>query len=76
MTLKTKALFYNFLGFAILFIIIRSVMWFLLSIDGIFLAIIAAILASVLSPKFAVTKTKEGEKLFMKWLFIKGIKKV
>lgn len=76
MSLKTKALFYNFLGFAILFIIIRSVMWFLLSIDGIFLAIIAAILASVLSPKFAVTKTKEGEKLFMKWLFIKGIKKV
>lgn len=51
-------------------------MWFLISSDSIFLAIVAAILASVLSPKFAVTRTKEGEKLFMKWIFIKGIKEL
>ncbi len=76
MSLKTKALFYNFIGFAVLFIVIRSVMWFVLSSDGILLAIVAAILASILSPKFATTKTKEGDKLFMKWLFMKGVKKL
>lgn len=73
---RYKAFLFNFIGFAVLFIIIRSVMWFLISSDSIFLAIVAAILASVLSPKFAVTRTKEGEKLFMKWIFIKGIKEL
>ena len=73
---KYKAFLFNFIGFAVLFVIIRSIMWFLWSSDSIFLAIVAAVLASVLSPKFAVTRTKEGEKLFMKWLFIKGVKEV
>lgn len=76
MNLKSKALLYNFVGFAVLFIVIRSVMWLVLSSDGIMLAIVAAILASILSPKFAATKTKEGDTLFMKWLFMKGIKKI
>ncbi len=73
---KYKAFLFNFIGFALLFVIIRSIMWFLLSSDSIYLAIVAAVLASVLSPKFAVTRTKEGEKLFMKWVFIKGVKEV
>jgi len=29
-----------------------------------------------LAPKFQAVKTNEGEKLFMKWLFIKGIKEI
>ncbi|MEJ1222203.1 hypothetical protein [Sediminicola sp. 1XM1-17] len=70
-----KAFFYNFIGFGILFIVIRAIMWVVLPGDSILLAIVAAIMASVLSPKFAATKTKDGEKLFMKWLFMKGIKK-
>ena len=73
---KFKAFLFNFIGFAVLFVIIRTIMWFLLSSDSIFLAIVAAVLASVLSPKFAVSRTKGGEKLFMKWVFIKGIKEV
>lgn len=73
---KFKSFIFNFIGFTVLFIIIRSVMWFLISSDSIFLAIVAAVLASLLSPKFAVAKTQEGEKLFMKWVFIKGVKEV
>ncbi|ALM06652.1 hypothetical protein SB49_01660 [Sediminicola sp. YIK13] len=73
---KFKAFLFNFIGFAVLFVIIRTIMWFLLSSDSIFLAIVAAVLASVLSPKFAVSRTKEGEKLFMKWVFIKGLKEI
>ena len=73
---KFKAFLFNFIGFAVLFVIIRSIMWFLLSSDSIFLAIVAAVMASILSPKFAVTRTIEGEKLFMKWVFIKGVKEV
>jgi hypothetical protein len=29
-----------------------------------------------LAPKFQAVKTNEGEKIFMKWLFIKGVKEV
>jgi hypothetical protein len=29
-----------------------------------------------LSPKFQAVKTRDGEKLFMSWLFVKGIKEL
>jgi hypothetical protein len=32
--------------------------------------------ALLLAPKFQAVKTNEGEKIFMKWLFIKGVKEV
>ncbi|MFT6839071.1 MAG: hypothetical protein ACJAUO_002585 [Sediminicola sp.] len=73
---KFKAFIFNFIGFAILFVAIRFALVFVLSSESIVLAIVAAILATVLAPKFAATKTKDGEKLFVKWLFIKGIKEI
>jgi hypothetical protein len=36
--------------------------------------ITAAMMATLLAPKFQAIRTGEGEKLFMKWLFIKGFK--
>lgn len=76
MTLKTKSLLYNFLGFAILFIIIRFVADTYTNLSGFLLPLTAAVAATLLSPKFQVVKTHEGEKLFMKWLFIKGVKEI
>jgi hypothetical protein len=32
--------------------------------------------ALLLAPKFQMVKTQNGEKIFMKWLFIKGVKEV
>jgi hypothetical protein len=31
---------------------------------------------TILSPKFQAVKTRDGEKLFMSWLFVKGIKEL
>jgi hypothetical protein len=36
----------------------------------------AFIVSTLISPKFQAVKTKDGEKLFMKWIFIKGIKEI
>jgi len=74
MKAKHKALLFNFIGFAALFLTTRLVLGFYVQINTVFLAIISAVVASVLSPKFGAVKTKEGEKLYVKWLFIKGAK--
>jgi hypothetical protein len=36
----------------------------------------AFIAGTLLAPKFQAAKTKDGEKLFMSWLFVKGIKEI
>lgn len=77
MTLKTKSIIYNFLGFAVLFTIIRfAVLPEFTNLTGIFLPLTAFVAATLLAPKFQAIQTNEGEKLFMKWLFIKGVKQI
>ncbi|SHF94180.1 hypothetical protein SAMN03080594_109192 [Arenibacter palladensis] len=73
---KYKALIYNFLGFAVLFVAGRLLLGMLLSLNTLVLAFIAAVAASLLAPKFSVVKTKSGEKLMMKWIFIKGFREL
>ncbi len=48
----------------------------LLSLNTLVLAFIAAVAASLLAPKFSAVKTKSGEKLMMKWIFIKGFREL
>ncbi|UOK41940.1 MULTISPECIES: hypothetical protein [Flavobacterium] len=76
MTLKTKSIVYNFLGFALLFIIVRFVAATFTNLTGFWLPLTAAVAASILAPKFQVIKTHEGEKMYVKWLFIKGVKEL
>lgn len=74
MKLKHKVLVYNFLAFALLFIVFRVVLHMTLTISSIYLSVIAAILASFLAPKFTVVKIEGVKKIVMKWIFIKGFK--
>ncbi|MRX65707.1 hypothetical protein [Maribacter luteus] len=74
---KTRAGVYNFLGFAILFLILRFALgYFFDGIGRFYLALASAIAASVLAPKFAVVKEGAREKLMMKWIFIKGFREI
>lgn len=73
---KYQVLIYNFLSFAILFLIFRFGLSLFLTLDSFYLALIAAISASVLAPKFAVLKTETGDKVLLKWIFIKGFKEL
>jgi hypothetical protein len=36
----------------------------------------AFVVGTLLSPKFQAAKTKDGEKLFMTWIFLKGVREV
>ncbi len=76
MTLKTKGLLYNFIGFALLFIIVRIMAEMFTNLTGFWLPLTAFVVATLLAPKFQTVQTSQGEKLFMKWLFFKGVKEV
>jgi hypothetical protein len=74
--LQIKAFVYQLICFVILFVPFR---YFILEYTGwteLIGAGAAFIAATILSPKFYAMKAKEGEKLFMKWLFMKGVKEI
>lgn len=73
---KIKVLVFNFIGFAFLFVVIRLTLGEIMPINRIFLAVTSAILANVLAPKFGVVKNQSGEKILMKWIFIKGMREI
>lgn len=73
---KNKALLFNFLGFALLFLLLRFILSSVFDLHNIFLAILAAIGASILSPKFGVVRTEQGKKVMMKWILMKGTREV
>jgi len=76
MNKKVKALLYNFLGYAPFFLLA----WYLLgnftNLTGFWVPATAAVVSTILAPKFQVIKFQGEEKIFMKWLFIKGVKAV
>lgn len=76
MKLQHKALLFNFLGFAVLFLIARFGIGEFMEVPRLYLAIGAAILATVLAPKFAVVRDAGKEKLMMKWIFMKAPREV
>lgn len=72
---KIRAVLFNFMGFAILFLIIRFTLGYFFEINRLYLALAAAIFASVLTPKFAVVKDGRA-KVLMRWIFIKGFREI
>lgn len=43
-------------------------------LTGWWLKLTAFVISTILAPKFQAVRTRDGEKIFMKWLFVKGIK--
>ena len=74
--LHFKAVLYQFLAFALIFLGVR---WLLISFTlmGTFFVLMTAfVAATILSPFFKVERTREGDKLYMKWIFMKGLRQV
>jgi len=76
MNLSTKSLLYNFLCFAGIYIILYFLIRSFTNLTGYWIPVTSAFAASLLAPKFYTMKTAQGYKMFMKWLFIKGIKEI
>ena len=76
MSKKTKAFLYNLAGFMVFFVPTWVICTNVFGMEGFLPKMIALVISIFLSPKFQYVKTNEGDKIFMKWLFIKGIKEV
>lgn len=74
--LQVRAFLYQLGCFAILFVLGRYLVATYTDLTGIWIPMTAFIVATLISPKFHAVKTKDGEKLFMKWIFIKGIREI
>lgn len=76
MSLKTKGFIFNLLAFSLIYLpayfgFLRF-SWF----ESIWCAVGAALVASLLAPKFQTVQTQTGLKLFMSWIFMKGVKEI
>lgn len=77
MALKTKAFLLNFVCFGVIFITIRlGINHFLPELKHLFASLISGLATIVISPRFAAVPTDRGEKLFVKWIFFKGVRKI
>ena len=76
MSKQTKSLVFNMLGFLILFIVFRFIVASYTGFTSWQIPLAAFVVATILAPKFQVVKTNDGDKLFMKWMFIKGVKEI
>lgn len=75
--LQVRAFLYQFGVFLSLFITAKlCITAFVPSITGVAVPLLSFGFSTLLGPKFYATKTKDGEKLFMKWIFFKEIKEI
>jgi len=74
--LQVRAFLYQLGCFSILFLSARYLLWRYTNLTGFWIPFTAFVLGTLLSPKFQAVKTTDGEKLYMKWMFIKGIKEI
>jgi hypothetical protein len=74
--LQVRAFLYQLGCFGILFILFRFVVGKYSNLEGVWVSVTAFVIGTILAPKFQAAKTKDGEKLFMSWIFIKGIKEI
>ena len=76
MSKKIKALLYNFLGFAPIFLILYFVIQEFTGLAGFWVPLTAFMAATIVAPKFQAATLHGEEKIFMKWLFFTGVKEV
>lgn len=76
MSKKVKSFLYNFLGFIGFYIPTYLLVMHYSHLQGLWIAATAFMVALLLAPKFQAINTYEGEKIYMKWLFVKGIKEI
>ncbi|WP_432671366.1 hypothetical protein [Flavobacterium sp. SM2513] len=76
MSLKVKAFVLQLISFATLFIIVRYLLASYTNLEGMWISITAFVIGTIAAPQFQAVKSKEGEKLFMKWIFMKDVKEI
>lgn len=76
MNKQNKAFVYNLLGFILFYVISYALFYNFTGLRGFMLPLASAVVTTILAPKFQYARQAGGDKIYMKWLFIKGIKEV
>lgn len=76
MNKKTKSFLYNLLGFLPFYVLTYFLVKEFTGVTGVWIPLIAAVSTTILAPKFQAVKHHGEEKIYMKWLFTKGVKEV
>jgi len=76
MNKSTKALLYNFLGFAPIFMLVYLLVKLFTNLTDWWIPLTAFVATTILAPKFQAGRFHGEEKIFVKWLFFKGAKEV
>jgi len=76
MSKKVKAFLYNLISFVILFVAFIYVIKEYTNLTGIWVPVTSFVIMTLVGPKFQAVQTKDGEKLFVKWLFLKGVREI
>lgn len=76
MNKKVKSILYNFLGFAPIFLLVYFLAEKFTGLTGFWIPAAAFVASTVLSPKFQVARFQGEEKIFVSWIFLKGVKEV
>lgn len=76
MSKKVTSFIYNLLCFAVLFILTRYLVEKYTTVTGYFIPLTAFVISTLIAPKFQAIQTANGEKIFMRWLFIKGVREI
>ena len=76
MSKKVKSFIYNFLGFVVIYLPTLYLVGEFTHLNGLWIPMTAFMVSLILAPKFQAVKTHDGEKIFMKWLFVSGVKEV
>ena len=76
MSKKVKAFLYNFFGFVVIYLPTLYLVDAFTHLNGFWIPMTGFMVALILAPKFQAIKTQGGEKIFMKWLFLKDVKEV
>jgi hypothetical protein len=74
--LQVRAFLYQLGCFGILFISARYLVERYTGLTDFWIPLTAFVVGTLLSPKFQAVKTQDGEKLYMKWIFTKGVKEI
>ncbi len=76
MSPNVKAFVFQLVCFAILFISSRYIIDRYTMISEFWVAGMAFVISTLLSPKFQAVRTPQGNKLFMKWIFMSGVREI
>ncbi len=76
MSKKIKAFVFQLLSFLVFFLGFTFLFNHFFQYNDFVIKLMAFVVGTVLAPKFQAIMTKDGEKLYMKWLFIKGVKEI